>query len=224
MRGAAGGISNSCNNGWKKRQFAQHVLRLFRYYPSSGYELANKRKIGLAAIVAVRERPDRQAFLTRHAEIADALAGCLDGLDFIYAVGPQLNEAPSTEAAAPSPLGDFRILREVGRGGMGIVDEAEQMSLSRRVALKVLPFAATLDPKQLQRLQNEARAAARLHHTNIVPVYYAGCDRGVHFYAMQFIDGQSVAEIIADRGVSPPAGVAAAWRKAKKNFAFRAVD
>jgi serine/threonine protein kinase/predicted Zn-dependent protease len=143
------------------------------------------------------ERPDRQAFLARHADIADALAGCLDGLDFIYAVGPQLDEAPSTEAAAPSPLGDFRIVREVGRGGMGIVYEAEQMSLSRRVALKVLPFASTLDPKHLQRFQNEARAAAQLHHTNIVPVYYVGCDKGVHFYAMQFIEGQSVAEIIA---------------------------
>jgi serine/threonine protein kinase len=143
------------------------------------------------------ERLDRQAFLARHADIADALAGCLDGLDFINAVGPQLDEAPSTEAAAPSQLGDFRILREVGRGGMGIVYEAEQISLGRRVALKVLPFAATLDPKHLQRFQNEARAAAQLHHTNIVPVYDVGRDKGVHFYAMQFIDGQSVAEIIA---------------------------
>ena len=144
------------------------------------------------------DRPDRQAFLARHADIADALAGCLDGLDFIYAVGPQLDDAPSTEAVAPSLLGDFRIVREVGRGGMGIVYEAEQMSLSRRVALKVLPFAATLDPKHLQRFQNEARAAAQLHHTNIVPVYYVGSDKGVHFYAMQFIEGQSLADAIAE--------------------------
>jgi serine/threonine protein kinase len=143
------------------------------------------------------ERPNRQAFLAQHADIAEALAGCLDGLDFIFAAGPQLDDASSTEASTPSQLGDFRILRELGRGGMGIVYEAEQISLGRRVALKVLPFAATLDPKHLQRFQNEARAAAQLHHTNIVPVYDVGCDKGVHFYAMQFIDGQSVAEIIA---------------------------
>src|SRR5205085_12517278 len=95
-------------------------------------------------------------------------------------------------------LGDFRIVREIGRGGMGVVYEAVQMSLGRRVALKVLPFAAALDAKQLQRFQNEAQAAAQLHHTNIVPVYAVGCERGVHYYAMQLIDGQSLAQVIAD--------------------------
>jgi len=93
-------------------------------------------------------------------------------------------------------LGDFRLVHEVGRGGMGVVYEAEQMSLDRRVALKVLPFAATLDPKQLQRFKSEAQAAAHLHHTNIVPVFAVGCERGVHYYAMQFIEGQSLAEAI----------------------------
>src|ERR1700719_3500507 len=83
------------------------------------------------------------------------------------------------------PLGDFRIVREVGRGGMGIVYEAVQISLGRRVALKVLPFAATLDPRQLQRFHNEARAAAGLQHAHIVPVLAVGCERGVHYYAMQ---------------------------------------
>jgi serine/threonine protein kinase len=95
-------------------------------------------------------------------------------------------------------LGDFRILREVGRGGMGVVYEAEQLSLRRRVALKVLPFAATLDPRQLQRFQLEARAAACLHHTNIVPIHAVGTERGVPFYAMQFIEGQSIADLIRD--------------------------
>src|SRR5262249_54858643 len=78
-------------------------------------------------------------------------------------------------------------------GGMGIVYEAHQSSLNRRVALKVLPFAASMDPKQLQRFQNEAQAAAQLHHTNIVPVFGVGHERGVHYYAMQLIDGQSLA-------------------------------
>jgi WD40 repeat protein/serine/threonine protein kinase len=95
-------------------------------------------------------------------------------------------------------LGDFRIVREVGRCGMGVVYEAEQLSLGRRVALKVLPFAGALDARQLQRFKNEAQAAAHLHHTNIVPVHYVGCERGVHFYAMQFIDGQTLAAMIAE--------------------------
>src|SRR5207249_11847717 len=109
------------------------------------------------------------------------------------------------EIASPNPapselgqIGEFRLLREVGRGGMGVVYEAHQTSLNRRVALKVLPFAAALDPKQLQRFQNEAQAAAQLHHTNIVPVYAVGCERSVHYYAMQYIEGQSVAALIQE--------------------------
>jgi serine/threonine protein kinase len=93
-------------------------------------------------------------------------------------------------------LGDFRIIREIGRGGMGVVYEAEQLSLGRRIALKVLPFAFTLDPRQLQRFKNEARAAAHLHHTNIVPIYSVGVERAVHFYAMQYIEGKTMAQVI----------------------------
>ena len=91
------------------------------------------------------------------------------------------------------------MLRIVGRGGMGVVYEAIQLSLNRRVALKVLPFAAALDPHQLRRFQIEAQAAAQLHHTSIVPVFSVGCERGVHFYAMQFIEGRIVAALIRER-------------------------
>lgn len=93
-------------------------------------------------------------------------------------------------------LGDFRIVREIGRGGMGVVYEAHQISLDRRVALKVLPFASMLDERQLQRFKNEARAAAGLHHANIVPIHSVGCERGVQYYAMQFIEGRTLAEVI----------------------------
>src|SRR5262249_56780449 len=85
--------------------------------------------------------------------------------------------------------GEYRILREVGRGGMGVVYEAEQESLSRRVALKVLVASGLKDPRRLLRFHREARAAARLHHTNIVPVFGVGESDGTHYYVMQFIPG-----------------------------------
>src|SRR6516162_2610087 len=122
---------------------------------------------------------------------------------------------PPPEEIVTAPLGDFRLLREVGRGGMGVVYEAEQLSLGRRVALKVLPFAATMDPRHLQRFQNEARAAASLHHSNIVPVYYVGCERGVHFYAMQFIDGQPLSALIRPLGQTEKLEIFAAGEPTK---------
>ena len=96
----------------------------------------------------------------------------------------------------PTRLGDFEIEEEIGRGGMGIVYSAWQMSLQRRVALKTLPFTAVLDPRQVARFQNEARAAASLHHPNIVPVYGVGCERGMHYYSMQLIEGQTLSQFI----------------------------
>ena len=127
---------------------------------------------------------------------------------------------PATASAAtggrhgehvPEVLGDFRLLGEIGRGGMGVVYEAEQVSLGRRVALKVLPLAATLDSRRLQRFHNKARAAAGLHHTNIVPVFAVSQASGVHFYAMQSIEGQSLAKVLRDLRASdrrPGAGEA----------------
>jgi serine/threonine protein kinase len=182
----------------------------------------------LAAIEA-GEKPNRQAYLARHAEIAGALAECLDGLDALQAASSpgRSGSAQSDEAEASAdmqpeaPLGDFRMVREIGRGGMGVVYEAVQMSLGRRVALKVLPFAAALDGKQLQRFKNEAQAAAQLHHTNIVPVYAVGVERGVHFYAMQLIEGQNLAALIEDvRGRTLPKE--SAERRARNAQALRA--
>ncbi len=149
----------------------------------------------LAAVEAGR-RPDRKEFAAQHADLFPALAPYLDALDLLHAPPPA---PPAPEPALePTALGDFRIVREIGRGGMGVVYEAVQLSLGRRVALKVLPFAATLDAKQLQRFKNEAQAAAQLHHTNIVPVYGVGAERGVHYYAMQLIEGQNLSDLIRD--------------------------
>ncbi len=110
------------------------------------------------------------------------------------------SKPPSQESDAvgqtPRRIGDFEIQHELGRGGMGIVYAANQISLQRQVALKVLPFAAVLDPRQVTRFRNEARSAASLHHPNIVPVYGVGCERGVHFYSMQLVHGQTLAQLV----------------------------
>jgi serine/threonine protein kinase len=163
--------------------------------------------------IATGRRPDREAFLARYPEIADELADCLDGLDFLTDVAPGLlpsgsAEHPALQTPPEGTLGDFRLVRELGRGGMGVVYEAVQISLGRRVALKVLPFAATLDARQLRRFENEARAAAQLHHSNVVPVHAVGCDRGVHYYAMQLIDGVTLSEVIDNLRRAPRAAPA----------------
>ena len=95
-------------------------------------------------------------------------------------------------------LGDFRVLRVVGRGGMGVVYEAEQVSLGRRVALKVMAGHRLNDPSQLARFAREAKAAARLHHTNIVPVFGVGEAEGIHYYVMQFIHGQGLDAVLSE--------------------------
>jgi serine/threonine protein kinase len=147
-------------------------------------------------------------FAARHPEHAERLERLLPALELMddlrrsssnsrnnRSLTPVLMETPGV---TPGLLGDYQILREVGRGGMGVVYEARQISLNRRVALKVLPMAAAMDSRQLQRFQVEAQAAACLHHTNIVPIHAVGCERGVHYYAMQFIEGQTLASIIRE--------------------------
>jgi serine/threonine protein kinase len=105
-------------------------------------------------------------------------------------------------------LGDFEIVREVGRGGMGVVYEARQASLNRKVALKVLSAGVGLSPKAVQRFHREAEAAAKLHHTNIVPIYATGEENGTHFYAMELIEGPSLDLVIRDLRRPPAAAPA----------------
>ena len=81
---------------------------------------------------------------------------------------------------------------------MGVVYEAEQESLGRHVALKVLPSHALIDPRHLQRFRREAKAAARLHHTNIVPVFGVGHEGSTHYYVMQYIPGQPLDEVLKE--------------------------
>jgi serine/threonine protein kinase/WD40 repeat protein len=95
-------------------------------------------------------------------------------------------------------VGDYRLVREVGRGGMGVVYEAEQISLNRRVALKVLPPQVSTNAQMLERFRREAKAAAKLHHTNIVPVFEVGQDGDLCYYAMQYIPGESLDRVIEE--------------------------
>jgi tetratricopeptide (TPR) repeat protein/serine/threonine protein kinase len=201
--------------------------------PGDGGPAGDDRRVVQAldeflAAVEAGEKPDRQAFLAAHADIANDLARCLEGLAFIENAGLALQESALAPAALAGPavsalpLGDFRVVREIGRGGMGIVYEAEQLSLGRRVALKVLPFASTLDPRQLQRFKNESHAAAQLRHPNIVPVYAVGCERGVHYYAMQLVDGQTLADLV--RALRQQHGEASSDRSLSKILAATTTD
>ena len=161
------------------------------------------------------ETLDPSEFAAQYPEHAEALRQLLPALQMMAELSRSAvrdrSGLPLSDAISGPELGvvgDFRILREVGRGGMGVVYEAEQLSLHRRVALKVLPLAGGLDPRQLQRFKTEAQAAALLHHTNIVPIHAVGSERGVHYYAMQFIDGRTLAQLIAERRLAeaPPGG------------------
>jgi WD40 repeat protein/serine/threonine protein kinase len=159
------------------------------------------------------ESPSIDEFVKQHPRQEDALRRLLPAAQAMARLAAgTTGDFPEWDYDAGSTgreLGDFRLLQEIGRGGMGVVYDAEQLSLGRRVAVKVLPFASVLDTRQLQRFRNEARAAATLHHAHIVAVYSVGTERGVHFYAMELIDGRSLAEVLEElRGPDhePPSG------------------
>lgn len=149
---------------------------------------------------------NREAILAKYPTIRDELSACLEGLELMEPAGGHDKTLPSDggdpqggrHLSPSATLGDFRIQRELGRGGMGVVYEAEQLSVGRKVALKVLPYAAMLDKRQVARFQNEARAAASLEHPNIVPVYFVGNERGVYYYAMRLIDGKNLSEVMEE--------------------------
>jgi WD40 repeat protein len=151
------------------------------------------------------EQPSLTEYTARYPQHAEAIRKLFPALLLMenlkpdgQPTGPPETGAGLVDGRPLETLGDFRILREVGRGGMGIVYEAEQVSLGRRVALKVLPSHALLDSRRLQRFQREARSAARLHHTNIVPVHGVFEAEGLHFYAMQFIQGQGLDQVLGE--------------------------
>jgi serine/threonine protein kinase/WD40 repeat protein len=150
------------------------------------------------------ERPRIADYTAQYPELAEEIRACFPALLLVEDLKPDAADLANSANPAAAPgagpppgrLGDYRLLREVGRGGMGVVYEAEQESLGRHVALKVLPAQALLDARHVQRFHREARAAARLHHTNIVPVFGVGEDAGLHYYVMQFIHGLGLDQVL----------------------------
>jgi eukaryotic-like serine/threonine-protein kinase len=145
------------------------------------------------------ENPDIEKYVQQHPEFAEYVRDIFPALELIKHSPDSTPQGvvPNIDPEELNRLGDYQILGELGRGGMGVVYEALQISLNRRVALKVLPFAAVMDSKQLERFKTEAQAAARLDHPNIVNVYAVGCERAVHFYAMRYVHGQTIQELIS---------------------------
>ncbi len=135
-------------------------------------------------------------YTCEYPEHADYLRQLVKTLRDVAALGSNTHAPGTDHDLARTQIGEFTLLRQIAQGGMGVVYEALQTSLDRRVAVKVLRFSAMLDERQLVRFKNEARAAATLCHPHIVPVFSVGSERGVHFYAMQYIDGPSLAEVI----------------------------
>jgi eukaryotic-like serine/threonine-protein kinase len=176
------------------------------------------------------EAPEHTDYVAGYPGVEAAIRDCLVALDLIAETVSALTEASvdrsddssvsSRIAALPWPtLGDFRLVRPIGSGGMGIVYEAEQISLRRRVALKILPTTSVLEPRKLTRFKTEAMAAASLSHPNIVRVYGVGCESGVHYYAMEFIDGCS----LSDKGHTLSIGECPHQQPSDRGRRYRAV-
>jgi WD40 repeat protein/serine/threonine protein kinase len=148
------------------------------------------------------ERPVLQEYIDRHPELANDIREFFPAMVEMEQVKEDRDGVSEPNAAGPLPplerLGDFRIIREIGHGGMGVVYEAEQISLGRHVALKVLPRQVLADSRTKRRFEREARAAAKLHHTNIVPVFGIGEHDGLPYYVMQFIPGLGLDEVLEE--------------------------
>jgi eukaryotic-like serine/threonine-protein kinase len=148
------------------------------------------------------QRPSIEEYAARHPELAEDIHDLFPTIAVTERLKAQQSRSSDGRAtlgpAQLERLGDFRLIREIGRGGMGVVFEAEQESLGRRVAVKVLPRQVVLDEKHLKRFQREARIAANLHHTNIVEVFGVGEQDGFHYYVMQYIAGVGLDSIIPE--------------------------
>ena len=147
-----------------------------------------------------RKQAGHDPTITEYCERYPALAGQIKEIFPTLELLQQARvSSESFDEQTVETIGDYRIIRRIGQGGMGVVYEAEQKSLGRRVALKVLSRRWSTSDRALARFQREAQAAARMHHTNIVPVFDVGSDQGHVFYAMQLIEGVSLDNLPDDK-------------------------
>jgi serine/threonine protein kinase len=137
------------------------------------------------------EKVDVQEYVKQFPELASEVASYIEALLFMEKLGDKSNSKHRLKVEAPKEIGEYRILGEIGRGGMGVVYEAVQSSLNRVVALKLLPVTSKTEPAIKQRFLREARTAASLHHSHIVPVHGVGEQDGACYFVMQKIDGIS---------------------------------
>jgi serine/threonine-protein kinase len=164
------------------------------------------------------QSPDRSRLLADHPELAD-LVHCLDSLHELARhtrgeAPPQPEAVTLFDPAAapwvegtPGQFGNFELLEEIGRGGMGVVYKARQKDLDRLVAVKMILASNLASPDQVRRFHAEARAAARLQHPHIVQVHDAGQVHGQHYFVMEYVDGPSLADLL-DNGPLPPVSAA----------------
>ena len=151
------------------------------------------------------EKPTIGEYCDRHPALAEEIRDVFEAVLMVEDLKPGTEDASGSYGESVrvngtrlDQVGDYRILCEIGRGGMGVVYEAEQQALGRRVALKVLPRGIAGNTTAQIRFQREAKAAVRMHHTNIVPVFDVGQDGDHLYYAMQLIRGQGLDLVVDD--------------------------
>jgi WD40 repeat protein/serine/threonine protein kinase/tetratricopeptide (TPR) repeat protein len=175
---------------------------------SEKYDLLDRLADEFAERYRQGERPGLKEYTDKYPDLADDIRELFPAMVEIEQVKEDRSAAAEPAPTGPLPpleqVGDFRIIREVGKGGMGVVYEAEQISLGRHVALKVLPQQLLLDAKQRRRFAREAKALAKLHHTNIVPVFGVGEHNGMPYYVMQFIQGLGLDEVLEELKLQRP--------------------